>query len=201
MDKFWLDYFSQTLAGLTVVAIVGIFGYVFRKWVKVAFENAVVAVKWWARQWKFNLAALLVLLLEFVVYFFFRSLLAIILSLVHIMLVAFVYRLFDSKTPVNPSLFMNQSADWLDLLISCHWVLVFRPPDQFKPISFLSDGKVGDGQNQNEHTWRIRNGKLELLQEDGHVHSRFKFDKKTMRFTHTNELDTLSVRSQIIRLA
>ncbi|MEK7324795.1 MAG: hypothetical protein AAB217_06010, partial [Chloroflexota bacterium] len=94
----------------------------------------------------------------------------------------------------------SKPSDWSELLISHRWVLVHNPPDQSKPITFLPDGTVGEGQNQNEHTWRVRSGRLELLQGDGRVHSRFDFDKKATRFIHTNDPDTLSNRNQFIHL-
>jgi hypothetical protein len=198
MDKFWSEFFVQTLAGLAVFAIVGIISYArsekFRKSIKSALSKVGTLIKWWARQWKYNLAALLLLLLEFAVYSFFKSLSAIIFSVLHMSLIAFLYKLFQPK----PLVLMNQSSDLFNILISHHWVLVFSPPDQSKPISFLPNGTVGDGRNQNEHTWRIQKGKLELLQEDGRVHSRFNFDKKAISFTHTNEPDTLSIKSQTI---
>lgn len=90
--------------------------------------------------------------------------------------------------------------DWPELLVSRHWILVHNPPDQSKPITFLRDGAVGEGQNQNEHTWRVQNGRLELLQGDGRVHSRFDFNEKATRFIHTNDPDTLSNRNQYIHL-
>ncbi len=92
-------------------------------------------------------------------------------------------------------------SDWPELLVSRPWVLVHNPPDQSKPITFLRDGTVGEGQNQNEHMWRIHNSRLELLQGDGRVHSRFDFDKKATRFIHTNDPDTLSNRNQYIHLS
>ena len=100
----------------------------------------------------------------------------------------------------NSSVSLDQPIDLTSLLVSHRWELIFRPPNQSKPISFLSDGSVGEGQNQNEHTWRIQNNKLELIQEDGHVHSRFNFVKETQRFIHTNDPDTRSIRDQIIQM-
>lgn len=100
----------------------------------------------------------------------------------------------------NSSVSLDQSIDLTSLLVSHRWELIFRPPNQSKPISFLADGSIGEGQNQNEHTWRIQNNKLELIQEDGHIHSRFNFVKETQRFIHTNDPDTLSVKNQIIQM-
>lgn len=56
------------------------------------------------------------------------------------------------------------------------FMLVFDPEREHgcKFIKFHSDGHIGDG-NDNESSWRIRSGKLELLQSGGMVHSRFYF--------------------------
>jgi hypothetical protein len=86
------------------------------------------------------------------------------------------------------------------LLISHSWELIFQQPDQSKSITFLQTGEIEEGQNQNEHSWRIRNHLLELIQEDGHVHSRFNFDTETQRFIHTNDPDTRSIKDQIIHM-
>lgn len=85
-----------------------------------------------------------------------------------------------------------------ELLQSRRWTLVFNPPHRAKPITFLPDGRVGEGQNKNEHSWRLRNGYLELVQEDGRVHSRFIFHQRNSAFTHTNDDDTLSIKGQYI---
>lgn len=84
------------------------------------------------------------------------------------------------------------------ILTSRPFRLYFKPPDGSKRISFRDDGAVIEGQNQNEHTWRIRDAHLELLQADGQVHSRFAFDRRTGVLAHTNDSDTLSLRDQYI---
>lgn len=67
-----------------------------------------------------------------------------------------------------------------------------------KPISFEPGGLIVDGKNNNENSWRIVNGRLELLQSDGKIHSRFEYHPASRIFTHTNEVDTLSARGQTI---
>ena len=55
-----------------------------------------------------------------------------------------------------------------------------------------------EGNNRNEHSWRVVGSKLELLQLDGRVHSRFVLDADSQIFRHTNDSDTLSIRDQFI---
>lgn len=76
--------------------------------------------------------------------------------------------------------------------------LFFTPPNRSKRIRFEPEGRIVEGNNRNEHSWRIVGGKLELLQLDGRVHSRFVFDADSQTFKHTNDSDTLSIRDQFI---
>lgn len=85
------------------------------------------------------------------------------------------------------------------LLVSSSWVLIFNPPAKAKAISFNADGSVGEGQNNNEHSWRLIDDRLELIQADGKVHSRFRWVSHRDRWVHTNEPDLLSIKKQEIR--
>ena len=100
------------------------------------------------------------------------------------------------------SQYQRQSAsepdDWQEVLLSGSWLLVFNPPNRSKPISFLQNGEIGLGRNNNENMWRISDGKLEILQNDGQVHSRFVYYPRNSSFLHTNDSDTLSIRGQYI---
>lgn len=72
------------------------------------------------------------------------------------------------------------------------------PQNSSKIISFMPNGIIREGQNENEHSWRIRKGKLELLNEDEIVYSRFQYHPNSKIFTHTNDQDTLSNKAQYI---
>jgi hypothetical protein len=82
------------------------------------------------------------------------------------------------------------------------WVLNFNfsHPKGKKQIEFLPDGEIGLGKNNNETTWRLRDGFLELLNAKGQVHSRFKYIHSENKFLHTNDEDTLSLKPQEIYL-
>jgi hypothetical protein len=54
------------------------------------------------------------------------------------------------------------------------------------------------GNNRNEHKWRLFRKKLELLQLNGKVHSRFEYDAEADLWKHTNDDDTASIRGQYI---
>jgi hypothetical protein len=87
----------------------------------------------------------------------------------------------------------------LSKLVGSEWRLIFNPTSsKSKKIIFHEDGNVGEGQNNNEHTWRIRQGMLEILCNDRQVFSRFRYDPDKGSFFHTNDDDTLSIRSQRI---
>ena len=79
------------------------------------------------------------------------------------------------------------------------WRLMYNPAgNHSKEISFLDTGDIGAGKNNNESKWRIKNALLEILNKDDKVFSRFKFDRDSETFEHTNDPDTLSIRSQRI---
>ena len=47
-------------------------------------------------------------------------------------------------------------------------------------MRFEPHGRIVEGNNRNEHSWRVVDNMLELLQLDGDVHSRFTFDRKSV---------------------
>ncbi|RLT87506.1 MULTISPECIES: coiled-coil domain-containing protein [unclassified Ketobacter] len=66
-----------------------------------------------------------------------------------------------------------------------------------KVISFAKDGKIIGG-NHFENRWRIVDGRLELLESGGDIHSRFYFLPKSHIFVHTGDKDTSSAEGQFI---
>ena len=95
----------------------------------------------------------------------------------------------------------ESNADFESLLMSKRFRLFYNPSmglDQSKNIRFGPGGKISEGGNDNENTWRIVNGKLELVQADGHVHSRFFYLPDSQMFIHTGDNDTKSIRGQYI---
>ncbi|SDA56957.1 hypothetical protein SAMN03159475_1902 [Pseudomonas sp. NFPP33] len=67
-----------------------------------------------------------------------------------------------------------------------------------KIMMFGPDGKILEGSNDNEFSWRTFNGRLEFLNKEGKVFSRFNFDPTSNLFLHTNDPDTLSIKGQYL---
>lgn len=88
------------------------------------------------------------------------------------------------------------------LLVNGLWILKFNPlldnGEGEKIIGFDKTGIVDIGSNNNEHSWRIEAGLLEILNLEGRVFSRFKYYDSEDIFRHTNDEDTLSQKSQVI---
>lgn len=70
--------------------------------------------------------------------------------------------------------------------------------DESKVLTFLPNGDIGRGQNDNESRWRIANGRLEILDGRGVLYSRFSLMDDGLSFHHTNEPDTRSLRGQFL---
>ena len=85
-------------------------------------------------------------------------------------------------------------------LTNTRWVHTYNPqhPNGKKEITFAESGEIAIGRNDNESRWRIQEGTLEILNSAGQVFSRFRYKEKEDAFEHTNDADTLSLRSQRI---
>jgi hypothetical protein len=87
------------------------------------------------------------------------------------------------------------------LLLENEWKFVIDPQTgRHKKFTFKDNGEIGEGQNRNENTWRIRKNFLELINSQGQIYSRFKYDPERKGFFHTNDQDTVSLRDQQILL-
>jgi hypothetical protein len=96
---------------------------------------------------------------------------------------------------------MSEDEELSRTLISgSDWILNYNPkaPGRVKQISFNADGSIGLGKNDNETTWRAKNGLLEILNSKNQIFSRFLYDGASNTFAHTNDDDTLSIKSQQI---
>ena len=77
------------------------------------------------------------------------------------------------------------------------FLFFFNPEgNQKKIVTFLANGKIDEGCNNNENTWQIKRGRLEIFAVDGEIYRRFKYDRDTGRLVHTNDSDTRSVHGQ-----
>jgi hypothetical protein len=91
-----------------------------------------------------------------------------------------------------------QASDYVSILTGSKWTLYFNPQGGNKTITFLANGLVGEGRNKNESSWRMVGDKLEFINSEGQVFSRFIYDSIQSRWIHTNEADTRSIKGQYI---
>lgn len=68
--------------------------------------------------------------------------------------------------------------------------------NQSKIVTFLTNGEIGEGKNDNENSWRVRRGTLEILGVDSKFYSSFRFDRKTGHLVHTNDPNSRSILNQ-----
>ena len=80
------------------------------------------------------------------------------------------------------------------------WVLNFNPksPQGTKRISFNDDGSIGEGQNKNEHAWRLVDNKLEIVNADGARQNMFEYDPSTDQFKSTGRAKVFNIEGQYI---
>jgi hypothetical protein len=91
------------------------------------------------------------------------------------------------------------NPDLKSILTTRRYRLIFNPKDgRNKEIGFGNSGKITEGQNDNEYSWHIVWGKLEIIGADGKIYSRFRYDKSRDQFLHTNDSDTRSLKNQVI---
>ena len=77
---------------------------------------------------------------------------------------------------------------------------VFNPAaGMAKEITLLANGSIGQGRNQNEHTWRVRRGALEILASDGKIYSRFRHDRTDGTLKHSNDPELRSIPGQYMQ--
>ncbi len=97
----------------------------------------------------------------------------------------------------------NDEVDLEKLLQENRYRLYFNPaiPGDVKSkiMVFGDGGRILEGRNRNENSWRISDDFLELVDSDGLVHSRFYYSASNHSFYHTNDNDTGSIRKHNIR--
>lgn len=77
--------------------------------------------------------------------------------------------------------------------------MVFNPTSGLsKQVTFKPNGEIGEGRNDNENSWRAVDGRLEVLNGQGQVYSRFFLLPSGKAFHHTNDPDTISIKGQYL---
>lgn len=77
---------------------------------------------------------------------------------------------------------------------------IFNPNTKMaKEITFLANGSIGLGKNDNENSWRIRRGTLEIIASDQKIYSRFRYERATGHLLHTNDPELRSIPGQYMQ--
>ena len=107
----------------------------------------------------------------------------------------------NSKFAAANARIVHATEDRLrDLLLNGRFTFVFNPATGGnKPLTFLPNGDIGEGRNHQENRWRIADGRLEILHQDGGVYSRFILLSDGQSLHHTNDPDTRSLLGQYIK--
>jgi hypothetical protein len=100
---------------------------------------------------------------------------------------------------INEKIVQTTEATITSAILSTEYKFVFNPlNNRSKTLSFLRDGSIGQGRNNNEASWRVTNGKLEILNSEGELYSRFALQPDGLSLQHTNDLDTQSIKGQFL---
>jgi hypothetical protein len=86
------------------------------------------------------------------------------------------------------------------ILFKDGWILNFNPmnPMGRKRISFIADGSIGEGKNENEFRWQMVKGMLEIIRLNNDLQNRFKYDPQGQKFICTNDGDAKGLPHQFI---
>ncbi|MHC2578192.1 hypothetical protein ACVI1J_009718 [Bradyrhizobium diazoefficiens] len=80
------------------------------------------------------------------------------------------------------------------------WWLHYNPanPKGKKELEFLADGTFGEGRNDNEFKWQLKDGLLEIHRKSNLLQNRFRYDPSSERFLCTNDPDADGYKDQFI---
>lgn len=77
---------------------------------------------------------------------------------------------------------LDADAGVLEKFVTSQRFELFYDPPNKKEITFVRSGRIGEGHNANEDTWKIKNGELYLMSSNGIPNWIFSFDNKKMKF-------------------
>lgn len=98
---------------------------------------------------------------------------------------------------VGPIRWWRASRRIKSIIRGRRFVFMFNPEGRRrKVVTFNPDGTIGEGRNNNEHTWKIKRGRLDIYGADGLLYSSFRHDVLSGKLIHTNDPNTRSIRNQ-----
>ncbi len=107
-------------------------------------------------------------------------------------------RLKASDVSLNPTS-NNKNIALKSILFDTGWKLFFNPESGGnKTISFGAEGDIVEGRNDNEHTWKVSNGRLQIFNATGSLFSTFVYDVNKPSFVMLDGESKLANKGQFI---
>jgi hypothetical protein len=84
-------------------------------------------------------------------------------------------------------------------LLRSKWRFHFNPQTgATKILSFNRDGTIGEGGNNNETRWIVKEGFLDIIRANGDLQNRFRYHATTRRFTSTDDPKAKGIKGQFL---
>jgi hypothetical protein len=95
-----------------------------------------------------------------------------------------------------------QKQQLRQIVVEGRWEMHFdyRNPAGRKTITFLENGHIGEGRNQNETTWRLENEELTVVRATGALQNRFAYDPSRQLFFSISDASAEGLPNQTIKL-
>ena len=100
----------------------------------------------------------------------------------------------------KPTIIQYLPKDAPATLLMHGWWLHYNQanPNGKKELEFLANGTFGEGRNDNEFKWQMKDGLLEIHRRSKLLQNRFRYDPPSGKFICTNDPDAEGYKNQII---
>ena len=92
----------------------------------------------------------------------------------------------------------QEDEEVMTVLKSKTWLLNYSKSGKGKEITFEDEDRIGSGLSDTLHSWRVKNGLLEILNNQGQIYSRFSFDRDKQVFDPRYDIDKIPIHSSEI---
>ena len=100
---------------------------------------------------------------------------------------------------INARVIAAEELKLRQIVTRTDYKFVFNPETgRSKRLTFKENGEIGEGRNDNEYKWRIKDGQLEVIHKEGHIYSRFLLVPGSRNLHHTNDTDLPSIKGQYL---